>query len=140
MKQAIQHADSLLVISVECVIITMKEEYKMEKFVVLENDDGIIPASKKGECIYCGSKIGEYHKSDCVTITKKVKVRYSFEIEIEVPRSWDKEQIEYARNNGRWCADNSLLEMQLYADENNTCLCPFFKCEVLESLPDDGDL
>lgn len=112
----------------------------MEKFVVLENDNGIRPAGKKNTCIYCGSKVGKYHKDYCVTTTKKARVKYSFEIEIEVPRNWDKEQIEYARNHGRWCADNALQEIASYANEKGTCLCPFFKCEVLESLSENGDL
>ena len=106
----------------------------MNNHIVLEDDPGIRMGKK--QCIYCGSKIGEFHKYECVTLTKKVKVKYSFYIEIDVPQSWDKDQIEYSRNEGRWCADNSLTEIELYRNSKNTCLCNFFECEVLS---DEGD-
>lgn len=99
--------------------------------IVTKDDKGIRPAGDKDKCLYCGSKIGEYHKENCVTITKRVKVMYSFCIEIEVPKSWDKEQIEFFRNESRWCADNSIHEIVSYAKEKESCLCPFFECRVL---------
>ena len=100
--------------------------------LVLQDDDGIRPAGNPDECFYCHQKVGTPHKNDCVILNRKVKVRYTFEIEIEQPHSWDKQQIERHRNNGSWCADNAVSELDNYP---GSCLCPVFHCEVLE-IPD----
>ncbi|MEX5630913.1 hypothetical protein, partial [Pseudomonas marginalis] len=82
------------------------------------------------ECSWCKQKIGEEHLFECVTQTHKVKVRYIFEIEIDMPVSFTKENIEYNRNDGTWCADNAIDELKK-ASENN-CLCSVFKAEVID--------
>lgn len=105
---------------------------------VLSNDDGIRPAGNQDECFYCNQKIGTPHKLDCIILNRKVKVRYTFDIEIEVPWSWNKYDIEFNRNDGSWCADNSIKELtQAMYEKNikNNCLCNDFNCEVLE-IPD----
>jgi len=99
--------------------------------VVLKNDGGIRPAGPQDRCFCCGSKIGEYHKSECTTLNRKVRVRYSFDIEIEVPHRWNKEDIENHRNHSRWCADNAIIEIDSFVGDD-ICLCEFFNCEVLE--------
>jgi hypothetical protein len=33
---------------------------------------------------------------------KKVKIRFSFDLEVEVPFNWDKEDINYYYNEGTW--------------------------------------
>src|SRR5688572_17000869 len=91
--------------------------------VVLPNDDGIRPARKSDECFYCQQKVGTSHHQDCVAIHKKVLVRAIVEYEIEVPYSWDKEQIEFQRNEGSWCASNMLQELE-NLDTDEHCLCP----------------
>ena len=98
---------------------------------VLPNDDGIRPAGAQDECLYCGCKVGEFHKRDCVIVNKTVKVRYSFEIEIEQPHYWDKERIEDYHNNGSWCADNAIDELERDSVKNG-CLCGRFTCEVVD--------
>ena len=102
---------------------------------VLIDDDGIRPAGQPDECFYCGQKVGQPHKLDCVILTRKVKIRYSYEIEIEVPHSWDKDTIEFHRNDSSWCAHNSLEELEEFGDKDNGCLCSYFSAEVLE-IPD----
>lgn len=100
--------------------------------IVLPNDDGIRPAGKPDECFYCQQKVGKEHKYNCVILSKKVTVRYSYEIEIEVAHAWDENMIEFHRNDSSWCADNSIDELEKYTKDG--CLCHVFSCEVL-SMP-----
>lgn len=102
---------------------------------VLPGDDGIRPAGPQDACLYCRQKIGQEHGRDCVTITKKVRVRYSFELEIEVPHSWDKGQIEFVRGESSWCANNSFDELSAAFGGDN-CACGSFKCDVLDARVD----
>lgn len=99
--------------------------------LVIDDDDGIRPAGKPDVCFYCHRKVGEEHKKDCVCLYRKVKVKYTYEIEIEVPHFWGKHEIEFHRNESSSCADNTINELEIFA-ENNNCLCNFFKAEVLE--------
>lgn len=107
----------------------------LEMPIVLPDDDGIRPAGEPDACFYCRQKVGTPHLSDCVMLTKKVKVKYSYELEVEVPWDWEEDSILYHRNDGTWCADNSLEELQNLSEKLNEqegCLCPVFKCEVLD--------
>lgn len=85
------------------------------------------PAGKgSGRCFYCPSKIGDRHALDCVIFTKKVIVRMTVEYEVEVPHSWGKDMIEFHRNDGTWCCDNALDELELLSNEGTkgkSCLC-----------------
>jgi len=85
------------------------------------------PASDKNECFYCKQTLGLEHKPDCVLIKKKVKVRLTVEYEIEVPADWDKEQIEFSRNESSWCSTNAIDELKSLFDnsDNKTekCMC-----------------
>lgn len=100
--------------------------------VVIKNDDGIRPAGNPDECFYCQRKIGEEHSRECVTITKLVKVRYIYEIEIPVPNYWSSEDIEFHRNESSWCADNSFDEIEAYIGDN--CACKCFKAEFVSDV------
>jgi len=96
----------------------------------LPDDSGIRPAVNPDECLYCQQKVDTPHKSDCVILRRKVKVRYSFDIEIEVPQSWTKEDIDFHRNMSSWCSNNAIDELR--ATSKDHCLCDAFNCEVLE--------
>jgi len=89
------------------------------------------PASNKNECFYCESKIGEFHKDDCVLIKKKVKVKAIIEYEIEVPHHWNKDMIEFSRNEGSWCASNIINELK-EIDKKNGCLCNIIKYKLIK--------
>ena len=80
------------------------------------------PASAKEQCFYCQQPIGQPHKDDCVMIVKRVKVRMVVEYEVEVPAYWSGEQIEFHRNQGSWCADNAIEELEALS-ESQKCLC-----------------
>lgn len=83
-----------------------------------------------GKCFYCRQPIGAPHKADCVLINKKVKVRMIVEYEVEVPADWDKQQIEFHRNDGSWCSDNALYELGKLSEQNG-CLCSVMEFECL---------
>jgi len=99
---------------------------------VTEDDGGIRPAGEPDTCFYCGRKIGQEHTHDCVTIVKKIRIRYSFEIEIYVPHSWDVDMINFHRNGSSWCASNALDEIKEYT--KNGCACECCKAEFVEDV------
>lgn len=85
---------------------------------------------KSGKCFYCREEIGKPHKQTCVLLKKKVKVKATIEYEVDVPASWDVDQIEFHRNEGSWCADNMLDELEKLAkDEGCLCACAVFECD-----------
>lgn len=102
--------------------------------VVIENDDGIRPAGEPDECFYCHQKIGEEHKRDCVIVTKRVRVRYTIEVEIDVPHEWDPSMVLFSRNESRWCANNVTVDIEADIGRRaaNGCLCDGFKCEFVD--------
>lgn len=97
-------------------------------FVVTEKAQR--PANMNGKCFYCHQKIGDKHKVDCVLVKKKVKVKMKLEVEyeVEVPADWDKDQIEFHRNEGSWCANNALEELE----NLEGCLCDDAEFEYME--------
>jgi hypothetical protein len=96
--------------------------------VVLEDER---PAGKgSGKCFYCTAKIGERHNEDCVLWKKKVTVRATMEYEIEIPHFWSKENIEFHRNESRWCASNMIQELEQLDDKG--CLCPHVTFELVK--------
>jgi len=101
--------------------------------IVLPNDDGIRPAGKPDECFYCSQKVGTSHLASCVALHKMVKVRYTFDLEIEVPHSWTTDNIEFQSNDSSWCADNALDQITAYIEKEKRCCCGIFSCEVLDS-------
>ena len=101
--------------------------------LVVENDDGIRPAGPPDECFYCQQKVGQPHGRECVIVTKRVKVRYTMEIEIVVPHDWDEHMIDFHRNDSSWCASNAVEDIKDYVDRmgEDECLCSKFKSEYL---------
>ena len=61
-------------------------------------DDGIRPAGEPDECFYCNRKVGQEHMRDCVTIQKKVRVRFTVEVIAEAPYSWPDEMVADHQN------------------------------------------
>lgn len=90
------------------------------------------PAGKgSGHCFYCPSKIGKPHAKDCVLYTKTVTIRMIIEYPIEVPNAWDKDRIEFHRNESSWCVNNAIDELQ-ELDKENGCFCGVTKFELVE--------
>lgn len=112
--------------------------------LILADDDGIRPAGLPDACFYCGGKVGDPHDSECVTLKRKIKVRYIFELEIEVPHHWTKDDVLFHRNDSSWCANNALDELDPHEVEVSPglftgCLCSGFTCEVIE-IPEAAPL
>ena len=89
------------------------------------------PARMDGSCFYCGEKIGDYHKDNCVLVIKNVIVKATIEYEINVPSDWTKETIEFQRNEGSWCSSNIIEELKK-VDEKEGCLCRRVEFEYLK--------
>lgn len=90
------------------------------------NDDGIRPAGPSDICFYCRQKVGESHARDCVVVQRKVKLRYVVEIEVMMPHAWDGDDIEFNRNEGTWCANNCVDNIEAHISAlraRGRCLC-----------------
>jgi hypothetical protein len=44
-------------------------------------------------CFYCSQIVGTPHARDCVIVKKIVRLRWTVDVDIEVPHSWSKEEI-----------------------------------------------
>jgi len=106
----------------------------MKMPLVLEDDDGIRPAGRPDECFYCRQKVGTPHGEECVIPQKKVKITYTFDLEIEVPYSWGKKQIEFHRNESSWCSDNAIRDLVASSINKDRCLCDGFEAEYIEDI------
>ncbi len=89
------------------------------------------PAGKPDECFYCRQPMGSLHLGQCPIPSKKVKVRVTIEYDIEVPIFWDKDNIEFARNESSWCASNLIQELE-ELEKTTGCLCPVAVYELIE--------
>ena len=89
--------------------------------LVVENDDGIRPAGRPDTCFYCNQKIGQPHAADCVIVQKTVRLRFTIDLDIEVPHSWDADKMR-AKYLGTWCASN-LIVLFKQIDKAGGCLC-----------------
>lgn len=86
---------------------------------------------RDGMCFYCGRKIGVEHAPDCVLVKRKCKIRMTVEYEVEVPSSWDKDMVEFHRNDSSWCCNNMLRELDELSEKLG-CLCWVTSCEFVE--------
>jgi len=102
--------------------VLLKGGADMASFLVTEKS--MRPASDKRQCFYCVEPIGGNHKTDCVLVRKKVKVRMTVEYFMVVPAFWNKKDIEFHLNESSWCANNALddLEKQ-FTNEDDECMC-----------------
>jgi hypothetical protein len=89
------------------------------------------PAGSPDRCFYCGRLLGERHKEDCVIRSKTVVVDFTIRTVLEVPEHWDNEQIDFHYNDGTWCADNLLNELERRT-ENVRCLCDITEAKYIK--------
>jgi hypothetical protein len=104
--------------------------------LVVPNDDGIRPAGPPDACFYCKNRVGEPHGLSCVVVQKRVRVTYTFTLEIDIPHNWEAKQFEFHRNAGSWCADNAIDELSAILEDDNGpgCLCQTFKAKLVEVI------
>lgn len=101
-----------------------------QPFIVTEKAQR--PARMDGTCFYCQQKVGDRHKTTCVLISKKAKIRVSMELEVDVPYFWGDDDIDFFYNESSSCASNTLEKMLAEIEKHN---CP---CGVLETTVIDG--
>ena len=101
------------------------------------HDDGIRPAGEPDACFYCQQKVGTEHKRNCVIVEKLVRLRYSIDVDVEIPYSWDKNMVEFHRNESSWCANNAVDQIQAQveaSDKDGRCLCDRFTATLVCEL------
>ena len=57
-------------------------------------------------------------------VTRRVAVRYSYDIEIDVPYHWTGHDIEFHRNDSSWCADNAQGDIDKFVQQQDGWICP----------------
>jgi hypothetical protein len=85
-------------------------------------DEGIRPAGPPTECFYCHAQREAQHNANCVIRERTVVVDVTVRLVITQPEHWTAKQIEWHMNEGSWCADNILEEMEAQAVRMG-CLC-----------------
>ena len=95
------------------------------------------PAGKPDECYYCGAKVGEQHKPNCVIRNKTIVARLTIDFVDSVPENWDTEVIDFHYNNSSWCASNILNRLE---ERNNfRCLCDVASFEYLRDATEEDE-
>lgn len=84
--------------------------------------DDLRPAGNGRDCFYCGVPLGGRHLDECVIPGRPVAVRMTVDVIRRVPVSWGKEDIEFQMNEGSWCANNIMDDMEKTAEKVG-CLC-----------------
>jgi hypothetical protein len=87
-------------------------------------------AGRPDKCFYCSGKIGREHDADCVTLDKPVKVRLTLDLVLTTVRGWTKEQSERRWNEGSWCADNIISDIERHCADGH-CLCNRAHIDIL---------
>lgn len=93
------------------------------------------PGSDAHACFYCHEDVGGKHLETCVLINKRVQLKMTINYPAQVPASWDKDQINFHRNDSSWCSDNALDELQDLTDDDN-CLCRYTAFEWISDIGD----
>lgn len=97
---------------------------------VSENDGGIRTAGAPDKCFYCASKIGNYHKPNCVTINRNVTYSILFNEKVgphkesqivgtfmrNDPIYWDVGMCEFHKNESSWCSMNAIDDDTIWLD------------------------
>lgn len=80
-------------------------------WTVQPDDHGIRPAGQPDRCFYCGRAVGQTHREDCVIRDRTIVCRLSFEYTVRIPEDWTPERFEEHRNEGTWCMNNAMHEL-----------------------------
>ncbi len=97
--------------------------------LVDKHDDGIRPAGRPDECLYCRKRVGQPHGPECVVVTKLIEMQVTATLPSEdrargageaevlvgiwrltVPHFWDEAMSNFHKNDSSWCASNVLEE------------------------------
>ncbi len=112
----------------------------------LKDSDGRRPHNYTGypadKCFYCGEPHPK-HKDDCGLVRRSVVLRMSIEFVAAVPQSWDKDQIEFHRNEGTFCSANDIdavteaLRAQNPDVDGSPCFCFCSRTELVREATED---
>lgn len=103
-------------------------------------DHGPRPAGPPDACFYCQQPLGALHAQDCVLRTQSVVVRVETEYVITVPAHWDAAMVEFARNEGTWCADNGVREiLHLRRVRRLACYCPLLTWHYVREATEEDE-
>jgi hypothetical protein len=93
------------------------------------------PYVSQKDCERCHARIGFEHKRTCEAVTKLVKVKLAYDVNVVVPHFWTEADVVFWLNDSSWCADNGLdlIELQS-AEHRDNCTCNVFKGEVIETV------
>ena len=107
----------------------------MKQFMVTEA--AMRPASSEKKCFYCRKNIGAFHKDDCVLVKRDMTIRFSFELKVDLPAHWTKENAEFHYNEGSWCSMNVIGMLDQYMEEHSSCLCELVEAEFVSQDPEE---
>ena len=95
------------------------------------------PSGNPDECYYCGAKVGEQHKPNCVIRKKTIVTRMTIDFVDSVPENWDKDVIDFHYNDSSWCASNILNRIE--ERSNFRCLCDVASFEYLRDATEEDE-
>ena len=107
----------------------------MNKFIVTEKS--MRPASSDKQCFYCRRNIGAHHRDDCVLVKRDMNIRFSFELKIDLPAHWTKEDAEFHYNEGSWCSMNVMALLEAHMEQYNSCLCDIVEAKAISQDPEE---
>jgi len=96
------------------------------------------PAGKSDECFYCKKKLGEEHALDCVIRSRTVIVDFTIRMVTHEPENWDKEQIEFHYNEGSWCSDNFLDDLERRSKKMG-CSCDITDAKFVREATEEDE-
>lgn len=112
---------------------------KREDWTVTESSAR--PAGRPDMCFYCGGKMGEQHKPDCVIRTRTAVVDFTIRLVLPEVESWNADGIESHYNESSWCSDNLLDRIYAYQERTGNCICFITKAKyVREATEDDEEM
>ena len=65
-------------------------------------------------------------------MTQTFKVKLTVEYEVERPDDYDADLLDFQLNEGSWCGDNALRDIEEYLEKTEQCLCNIGEFEVIE--------
>ena len=121
---------------------------------VLPDDNGIRPAGDPDKCFYCGQKVGQPHRRECVCVMSRTRYGvYAKGARVgtyrrEDPLAWTIHDREFHKNESSWCADNAMDEIEWTTETDRQiveseigegCACHVLEFRV-EEIEDAGPL
>lgn len=74
-------------------------------------------------CVQCCALLGEEHEPNCIFRKRTVVIKLEVEYVVDVPDSWEEDDIDFHRNESSWCSDNGIEEIQDMLKRTKGCLC-----------------